>query len=302
MALDKRATRRFLIASAVLGSGFVIAGCGGSSNNNSSAQGSAGGGTSHKTISLARAADISSDAAGYKVHMVMAETVAAQTINMSVDGSFTPKSHQGALTMDMALPASLGGEQKFQVVMANDTFYMKMPPALASKIPGAKPWFAINLKQLGKAAKMPGLASLLNSSQSLNNPGEYLDFLRAATAGSVTTVGQETIDGVQTTHYEATIQFSKLADALPQADRQAMQQLISELEQKASVQDMPIDVWIDGSDLVRRIMMNIKETVQGHPITVAITEDLSDYGTQPAPTIPSASQTTNLLSLMHSGG
>jgi len=179
MAFYTRATRRFLIAAALLGGGVLIAGCGGSSNNNSSAQASGGGG-SHKTFSLARAADISSASAGYKVHMVMAETLSGQTINMSVDGSFTPKSHQGALTMDMALPATLGGEQKFQVVMANDTFYMKFPPALASKIPGGKPWFAINLKQLGKAAKVPGLASLLSSSQNLNNPGEYLDFLRAA--------------------------------------------------------------------------------------------------------------------------
>lgn len=279
----------------------MIAGCGGSSNNNSAAQAS-GGGASHKTISLARAADISSDSAGYKVHMVMAETLAGQTINMSVDGSFTPKSHQGALTMDMALPASLGGEQRFQMVVAHDTVYMKLPPALASRIPGAKPWFAINLEQLGNAARMPGLASLMNSSQSLNNPGEYLDFLRAAAAGSVTDVGQETIDGVQTTHYQATVQFSKLAGALPAADRPAMQQLVSQLEQRASVQDMPVDVWIDSSDLVRQIMLNMKETVQGHAFSVAITEDLSDYGAQPAPTVPSASQTSNLMSLMHSGG
>ena len=179
---------------------------------------------------------------------------------------------------------------------------MKFPPALANDIPGAKPWLEINLDQVGKAAKMPGLGSLIDSTSTLNDPGEYLDFLRAAAAGSVTDVGQETIAGVQTTHYEANVDFSKLPDALPSADRQSVQQLVDALQQRASVADIPVDVWIDGSDLVRRIMMNMKETVEGHPVDTQFTENFSDYGAQPAPTIPSPGDTTNLMSYIKLNG
>jgi hypothetical protein len=312
MVLYTRVARRLLVAAAVIGSGALIAACGGSSSNNGSAGSSQSAGTasSHKAPSLMRAADLSSDAAGYKIDMTMHETVAGQTFDMTANGSFTPKAHLASMTMNMALPSSAGGEQQFQAVLSGDTIYMKFPPSLASQIPGGKPWISIDLAQLGQAAKLPGLSSLLSSTQTLNDPGQYLDFLRAAAVGSVTDVGQETIDGVQTTHYQAEIQFSKLADAMPSADRAGAQQMVTALEKKATVGDMPVDVWIDGADLVRRIKMNMNETVQGGSVTTAMgrsvstemTEDFSDYGAQPAPAVPSSDETTNLLSPMKTGG
>jgi hypothetical protein len=301
MGLNTRVTRRFLTAVALVGSGAGIAGCGGSSNKPANIV-SASTGSSHKTISLTRAADLSSDAAGYKLDMVMAETVSGQTINISANGSYTPKSHEASMTMDMALPAIAGGEQQFQMVLANDTLYMKFPTALTSQIPYGKPWMSFDLHSLSQAANLPGLGSLIDSSSTLSDPGEYLDFLRAATAGSVIDDGQETVGGVQTTHYQAELQFSKLPDALPAADRSSTQQLINGLESKAKVPNFPADVWIDGSGLVRRIMMNMKETVLGHQADTQVTENFSDYGTQPPPTIPAAAQTTNLMSLVKAGG
>lgn len=302
MLLNSRATRWFLTVAALAGGGALVAGCGSSTGAGSAATGSVGNNSSHRTLSLKRAADISSDAAGYKLNMVMAETLSNQTINISATGSYTPKSHAGALTMDVSLPPALGGQQQFQVVMSKGAFYMKFPSALANDIPGARPWLEINLDQVGRAANMPGLGSLIDSTSTLNDPGEYLDFLRAAAAGSVTDVGQQTIAGVQTTHYEASVDFSKLPDALPSADRQSVQQLVGALQQRASVPDIPVDVWIDGSDLVRRIMMNMNETVEGNSVDTQMTENFSDYGAQPAPTIPSPADTTNLMSYIKLNG
>lgn len=300
MDLKRRATRRVLTVAALVGSGAVIAGCGGSSNKPANIV-SASTGSSHKPLSLTRAADLSSNAAGYKLHMVMAESVAGTTINISANGAYTPKSHEASVTMDMALPSTAGGEQQFQMVLANHTFYVKFPAALTSQIPGGKPWMSFDLDSISKVAKIPSLGSLLDSSSTLDDPGEYLDFLRAAAAGSVIDVGQETVGGVQTTHYQASLQFSRLADALPAADRQSAQQLVNALQSKATVPNFPVDVWIDGSGLIRRIMMNMRETVLGHQVDTQMTENFSDYGTQPAPTIPPADQTTNLMSLIKAG-
>lgn len=287
MVLSGRFSRRFLVAAALAGSGVLVAGCGGSS---------------HKTVSFVRAADISSDAPGYKMDMTMQETIGGQTINATANGAFTPKSHEAAATVTMSLPASLGGHVQMQMVMANGTFYVQLPATLASKIPGDKPWISVNLDKLGQATNLQGLGSLLSSTSTLNDPGEYLDFLRAASAGSVKNLGQETIDGVETTHYQGELDYSKFPDAVQPADRQGVQELVSELEKRAKVANMPVDVWIDGSNLVRQIKMNMDETVQGQTVSVVMTEDFTDYGAQPAPAVPASSDTTDLLSLLKNSG
>lgn len=301
MIPGRRTTRRFLGAVALVSSGAVIAGCG--SSNGPANIVSASTGSSHKTVSLTHAAQLSADAAGYKMDMVMAESVAGRTLNVSAKGSYTPKSHEASMTMEMSLPVTAGGSQQFKMLLAHDTLYMRLPAALVSQIPGAKSWMSVNLGSLSKAANVPGLGSLIDSSSTIDNPGEYLDFLRAAAAGSVIDEGQETVNGVQTTHYQAKLQFSKLPDAVPAADRQSVQQLVNRLQSKATVPNFPVDVWLDDADLVRRVMMNMKETVLGHQVDVQVTENFSDYGRQPAPAIPSASDTTNLTSYikLHGG-
>lgn len=234
--------------------------------------------------------------------MVMAETLSGQTFNVSASGSFSPRQHEAAMSMDVALPPSQGGEQTFRLVMSGDVFYMKFPPALASKIPGGKSWFSIDLNKFGQAANLPGLGSLVDSASRLNDPGAYLDFLRAAAAGSVITVGQETVGGIATTHYQAELQFSKLAEAVPARDRASVRQLIGAMQQQANIQDSPVDVWIDSSGLIRRLMMNTKETVSGREIDVQMTENFSDYGPQRVPTPPNSTETADLLSLIGTGG
>jgi hypothetical protein len=157
---------------------------------------------------------------------------------------------------------------------------------------------SINLAQAGKAAGILGLGSLLSSSSSLSNPGQYLDFLRATSVGTVKNLGQATVDGFKTTHYHGEVDLSKLPGAVPAADRQAIQQLVGALQKKGVTAQMPIEAWIDSSNLIRRIQITFSEPLStGQAVAVAMTEDFLDYGPQPAPAIPSASQTTDLLSL-----
>ena len=73
------------------------------------------------------------------------------------------------------------------------------------------------------------------------------------------------------------------------------------LKSKGLTTQMPIDVWIDSSNLVRRIQLAFSEPLPntGQTISVAMTENFLEYGPQRVPAIPSASQSTNLLSLIH---
>lgn len=270
----------------------LLAGCGGSS------------GSAHPpTVNLARAADVSSAAAGYKAVITLRETVPnAGAVDMTANGSFSPASHAGSLSMQMHLPASAGlGTLDMQMVLNKTTIYVKLPPSLASKIPGGKPWLYVNLGQIGQAAGIPGLGSLVSSSSSLSDPGQYLSFLRATAVGSVKNLGRATVNGVATTHYQAEIDLAKLPSVVPAAQRQAVQQLVTALQKKGAATEIPIDAWIDSSNLIRRIQMNFSEPVSstGQSVAVAMTENFIQYGAQPAPVVPPASQSVNLLSLTH---
>ena len=282
-------------ALAAVGVAVLAAGCGSASTGSGQTP----------AASLKRAAYVSTSAPGYRAAMTMTETISgassgSKTIALTANGSFSPASRVGDMTMAMQIPTAAGTQNfNMQLVLEGDTIYVKMPAALASKLPGDKPWFSMNLAQMGKASGIPGYGSLLSSSSNFSNPSQYLDLLRATADGSVKDLGQETIDGVQTTHYQAQVDIAKLPNVVPAADRQAAQQLVSTLQSKGVNTQMPVDTWIDGSHRIRRIHITYSLSLQGESVAVDITENLSDYGSQPAPTAPSADETTNLLSLIH---
>ena len=303
---DKR-FRTVVTVIAGLGAAAAIAGCGGSSSNSGGTSSHSGGGPAAK---LKRAAYVSANASGYKVAIALHETVKAPasgstplTVAATGTGSFSPGQHQGAFTMNMTIPTSSGPQSlQLQMVLDHATVYVRMPPELASKLPGGKPWVYVRYSQLGRAAGIPELGSLLNSGESINDPGQYLDYLRVTAGGSIQDLGQETVNGVSTTHYHALVDIAKLPDAVPASGRRAAEQLLALLQRGgASTTEMPIDVWIDGSNQVRRIHLAYNLTVNGASAGVDMTENMLEYGPQPAPTPPPAGEATNAISLLPTG-
>ncbi|MFZ0383783.1 MAG: hypothetical protein WAL38_38575 [Solirubrobacteraceae bacterium] len=72
----------------------------------------------------------------------------------------------------------------------------------------------------------------------------------------------------------------------------SVQQLVNALKSKGLATQMPIDAWIDPSNLVRRIQLAFSDPLPntGQTISVAMTENFLEYGPQPVPAVPSASQ------------
>jgi hypothetical protein len=273
--------------------GLLAVGCGRSSSDSAQVP----------TVSLTRAADISSAAAGYKVTMTLHETVPSLgAIEATAHGAFSPKAHAGALTMQMHLPPGAGiATLALQMVLRGSTIYVKLPAQLATKIPGGKPWVSVNLDQAGKAAGVPGLGSLFSSSSSITNPGQFLSYLRATSSGSVKNLGSATVNGLRTTHYRAKMDFSKLPSVVPAAQRQSVEQLVASLKRKGAPTQVPIDAWIDSSHLIRRVQTSFSEPINGQSVTISSTENFTQYGPQPTPAVPPRDQTTDLLSLLHTG-
>lgn len=277
---------------AVAAAAALVAGCGGSS-----------GSAQVPTVNLSRAADVSSSAPGFKIAMTVHETIpSAGQINMTGTGSVSPASHLGALNVQMHLPPSAGPSSlQLRMVLAKTAIYVKLPPELASKIPGGKPWLYVNLDQAAKAAGIPGFGSLFSSASSMDDPAQQLDYLRATAASSVKNLGPATVNGVHTTGYHAVVDLAKLPRIVPAAQRQAVEQLVAALKRKGAATLIPMDVWIGPSNLVRRVQMTLSEPLpnSNQSLGISMTEDFLQYGPQPAPAVPSASQSLNILSLVH---
>jgi hypothetical protein len=291
-----------VVIGAISALALAVAGCGGSSNKSSS--------SGSQTISVTRAAYVSAASSGYKALLTMRESIpGAGELRMDGTATFALPTHKGTIDMRMTLPAAaaqqagLGSTLPIKAVLVPGTFYMKLPSQLADKIPGGKPWWRIDLAQLGKVAGLPGFSSLFNSS-STNEPAQYLYMLRAASDGSVKNLGKETINGVPTTHYRAQVDMAKVPKVVPPKQRAGLEQLLAALRERGAgaPSTFPMDAWIDSHNLVRQIAMNYNQAISGQTLNVNMKMDFVDYGPQPAPQIPAADQTIDLVKLLQQNG
>jgi hypothetical protein len=276
-----------------------VAACGSSGSNSSSA-----------ANQVERAAFVSTSSSGYRMRfgLTLSSSSLPQPITAVGLGGFNTKGHTGSLALDM----NLGNSPQITAVLGSSTLhldelidgttiYVKLPTALTSKLPtlASKPWIKIDIAKAGATAGIPGLGSLINNPTS-SDPSQLLQYLRAA--GTVTQVGTETINGVSTTHYRASIDLDKVSAALPAASRAGAQQAIAGLEKLSNLHQIPVGVWVDGQNLVRRIRLSFHESLPtGQSVSTEITVDITGYGPQPAPVIPPASQVTDASGLAGSG-
>jgi hypothetical protein len=242
---------------------------------------------------IAQAASVSSDASGYRMNLGFTITSSQLGGPISASGSAVvdPPDHAASMSLDMDLSqepqavAALGSStMRLGMVLVGQDLYVRLPQAIVGHLPslGGKPWVEENL---GHAIGLPGLSSL-GSDPGTSDPGAILKELRAG-ADSVTDEGQQRVDGVQTTHYWGELSFEPLLGNLPAADRAVVQQL-------TQGQGVPIDVWIDAHDLVRRVVMSLTlNAPDGVSLQETATTDITDYGPQPRPMAPPPDQVTD---------
>ncbi len=252
---------------------------------------------------IAQAAALSAQAPGYRMHMTMQMSVPAMGESVTAEGHGvvdTPD-HASSMSMVMQLPntpavtQALGGDTlSLAMIVEHTVLYLKLPSALASKLPYDKPWLKLDVGRLLDQAGLSGITSLMNNPMS-SDPSSELAYLRAA-SGTVVNDGPAVIDGVATTHYQATIDLSRVADALPAADRAEMGATISKLEALIHTNQEPVQVWIDHSHHVRQMTMTIDAQLASVPLRETVTVDMTDYGPQPKPAAPPANQVQDITS------
>ena len=247
--------------------------------------------TSNQAVDpIAQAADVSANTPGYRMNMSFTITSPqlGAPISASANAVIDAADHAASMSLVMQAPQAaqaLGtSTMQMALILEGQDAYVRFPQSMVNQLPslGGKPWVEINV---AKAAGLPGL-STIGDDPTTSDPAETLQELRAG-ADSVTDVGQQQVDGVQTTHYRAEINLDRLLPNLPSAERSLLQKLIQG-------QGIPVDVWVDAHHLVRRVEMFLAISV-GNSASVqeSVTADFSDYGPQPRPTPPPADQVTD---------
>jgi hypothetical protein len=262
---------------------------------------------------VARAADVSSQQTGvrFTLSVHISSSGLAAGAGISASGYVNQREHSGEMTMNLAGLSALGGSSEapsgfehIQMVFKYPVVYVGLP-ALADKLPEGKTWMKLDLTQLAKehGVQLPQLSSLDQT-----NPSEFLRYLRAS-GGDVTALGSESVNGVPTTHYRATLSLSRILESYPASDRTAMRSALSQLGSSGSI---PAEVWVDHQNRVRRMRMSFNiavpaaqgtETQAGATGSVGttMTMDFTSYGAVPAVTLPPANEVFDASALLGAG-
>lgn len=240
---------------------------------------SACGGASPDPVQKAAAA---TDQQSAKMQMTLNTSTATATV--SANGSGAVSQGEGELAMMVHASGKTIPLTEIYTTTGGDAILYLRSPAFATQLPAGKTWAKINLT---KAEKAQGFNpnTLQPGSQ---NPSDTLQMLKDAT--SVQKIGTQQIDGVQTTHYHATVDLAKLASSDPQAARGLRQ-----FESQTSTKTLPVDVRIDGDNHVRRMHLQITARGSGAgSLHMSVTINLSSFGSPVSITPPPASKTANL--------
>jgi hypothetical protein len=278
-------TARRMLAVALAAS--VAAGCGqGTASSGSSPPPS--GKASAKTLLAAAAATTKTGSARYTLHMTMTGPSGRTTAQGHGITSF---SHpvKASISMVMQVPGVPTPMSVSERVLGT-TIYMKMP-LLQSEIPGAKPWMKIDLEAMGKAHGID-FGAIMNSSS--NNPATILSYLQGISS-NIQNVGTETVEGVQTTHYKATVDVRRMVANLRKTNPKAASSIEKAMALTGTSSE-PVDVWIDDQGLLRQETVHTGMPAQSASMTFTMT--LSDFGTAVNVTAPPASHTSDFLKLL----
>jgi len=256
------------------------------------------GSTSNQAVDpIAQAATVSSNALGYRMNLsvVMTSSQLSAPISASARAVVDPPDHAASMTVGIdasqlaqADPELGSGQVQMGMVLVGQDMYMRFPQVMVNALPGlgGKPWVEINV---ANAAHVSGLSSL-GDNPAMSDPQAMLQELQSV-ANGVIDEGHQQVDGVLTTHYAATVSLDRLYGKLTSLDKAVLQQIIPD-------QNVPIDVWIDAHNLVRRVVMTLTLGVPNGPsMQETATADITDYGPQPRPTPPPADQVTGASSL-----
>lgn len=216
-------------------------------------------------------------------------SVGDMTVNL--DGVADLRTGEGDLTL--SLPAPIGQVE----VRSTGQDYFVHVPAVVAGMAGTKPWIHVDQATIrglvGSQLGAPDLGTTIDFSS-------VLSLLRGV-SGQIATLGGETINGTQTTHYRAPLDVARVASALG-ADANTASAVTQALGQT-----FPVDVWIDAQGRLRQMKAAVDlATLHLPDVTLpadargnaVVTVDLWNFGVTVNRVPPPADQVSDASSLI----
>ena len=300
-------TRRRLLALAVTGA-VGLAACGGAADQAAdngkkvAVDEDSGDGGVVIEDALAQAAVSTADAGSAQMDMTMHMTlpqlgdvtIEAQGVSDFATGDSQITMDMGALFDQLGATALPGAGKSFvvEIRVVDGTMYMHFPDFMAQFM-GGKPWISVS----GADAVTGDAGGLGPFGQA--DPKQYLGYL-AAVSSHVEKVGTEKVGDIDTTKYHAVIESAKALDQVPQStldslglDEEDLSQRLGALSQSVGA-EMPVDVWIDGDGLLRKMHMDMGT----NGMQMSVDMSLHDYGVDVAVEAPPADQVGDMSAML----
>ena len=254
---------------------LAVAGCG--------SNGGGGGGSSASGDPIARAAAKTSHAGSLKADFL----ISGSSLDGSGSGVFD-NDKQGTGKVTLAVRSN-GQSVTIETIVVGPVLYMRSAVFQQAGLPAGKEWVRLDLAKLAQQQGID-LGSLLSSNPS---PSGALAYLRGS-SGQVEKVGDEKVQGVDTTHYKATIDLERAAQRSSGRARDSIRRVIS----VSGVKKIPVEAWIDRAGYIRKV------TYAEHPSrkqSSDITMELHDFGPHVAIASPPSESVIDFNDLLRGG-
>ena len=107
--------------------------------------------------------------------------------------------------------------------------------------------------------------------------------------------------GVATTHYRATVDLRRYPDLVTGAQRGAAGASVERLIAQTATGTVPVDIWIDEDELVRRVSQKLSLKTPGGPTVIEQRFEFYDFGTAVHIAVPAADEVTDVTDLAAPG-
>jgi hypothetical protein len=235
----------------------------------------AGAGAS-QTVGLAAAVSRTQDQTA-RIATTISSEMQGMAVSFTTTGVFDFARSRGIVT--------IAGPLDVTELFVPPTTYIKVSTGVtgdgtALPLPKGKTWVEV-------PDGTPGASSILPLGDGGGDPGDLLAALTAMSSG-VTRIGTATIRGVPVTGFAIKVDLAKAA-GIPSADQAAVKALVATF----GAAEIPVDVWVDGQNLVRREKLTAPFPVGSSAPTGAsltVTTDYYDFGVPVRVSAPPASQ------------
>ncbi|HEX2086120.1 MAG TPA: hypothetical protein VHF89_10590 [Solirubrobacteraceae bacterium] len=207
---------------------------------------------------LAAAAERTANEETSRFFMVMeAATKEEGEFRMEGTGSVTADNSRGRLTATVEFEGQEPVE--FEIINVRDEFWLRSE---GLDLPRGKRWmYSVD-------------RSVAPSTMTTR---EFLALIRES--GEIEEVGGERVRGRATTHYKARVAFADVYESSPEETRERFRDRFEQFEDM----ELPIEVWIDGEGLVRRMDVDIARGGQEVSIRMEMLEFGVEVDTDPPP-------------------